>query len=180
MPLFAIETYGELNPHLSEEWLLTNGLGGFACGTVVGCNTRRYHGLLRATRPPVGRMMLLNRIGEVMVVDGKTDHTLEFSINQFSRTFHPRGEQYLRRFDLYDGYAQWVYNVQGVGIIKAVQFGWMENTVAIRYEIMPNGRQVELRLLPFVRMLDFHALRRGRQTLHESHGPRNAASAPGR
>jgi len=175
MPLFAIETYGELNPHLSEEWLLTNGLGGFACGTVLGCNTRRYHGLLcAATLPPVGRMMLLSRVGEVMVVDGKTDHTLEFSVNQFSQTFHPRGEQYLQRFELFDGYAQWVYNVEGVGIIKKVQLGWMQNAAAIRYEIAPNGRHVELRLLPFVRMLDFHALRRGKTTFAESHDDRAA------
>jgi len=175
MPLFAIETYGELQPHLAEEWLLTNGLGGFACGTVVGCNTRRYHGLLcAATLPPVGRVMMLNRVGEVMVVDGKADHTLEFSINQFSQTFHPRGEQYLERFELFDGYAQWVYNVEGVGINKTIQLGWRQNTAAIRYEINPNGRQVELRLLPFVRMLDFHALRRGKTAFVETHGERVA------
>src|SRR5207253_2880540 len=59
-PLYSIETYGELNPYIGYEWLLTNGLGGFASSTVVGCNTRRYHGLLcAATTPPVGRVMTL-------------------------------------------------------------------------------------------------------------------------
>src|SRR5947209_18333118 len=44
--LYSLEPYGELNPYVSYEWLLTNGLGGFAFSSVVGCNTRRYHGLL--------------------------------------------------------------------------------------------------------------------------------------
>ena len=54
MPLFSIDTFGQLEPFLHQEWLLTNGLGGFAMGTVVNCNTRRYHGrLVAATNPPV-------------------------------------------------------------------------------------------------------------------------------
>ena len=44
MPLYEIATNGQLEPHLRQEWLLTNGMGGFAASTVVGCNTRRYHG----------------------------------------------------------------------------------------------------------------------------------------
>src|ERR1044071_7935332 len=71
MSLYTVETYGRLQPHLAQEWLLTNGQGGFAMGTVVGCNTRRYHGVLcAATLPPVGRTMALNRIGGVLCLDG--------------------------------------------------------------------------------------------------------------
>ena len=100
MALYSIETYGELQPHIQEEWLISNGLGGYAAGTVVGCNTRRYHGLLcAAMMPPVGRIMLLNRLGEIIRLDGKEDRLLEFSVNQFGEIFHPRGDKYLRRFD---------------------------------------------------------------------------------
>src|SRR3954471_16285348 len=81
---YAIDTGGRMEPHLAQEWLLTNGLGGFASSTVVGCNTRRYHGLLvAATLPPVGRVMALNRVGEILRVEGD-DRLLEFSVNQFS------------------------------------------------------------------------------------------------
>src|SRR5205814_6677391 len=74
MSLYSIETYGELQPHLRHEWLLTNGLGSFASGTFIGCNTRRYHGLLcAATTPPVGRVMTLNRVAEIIRLDGKSD-----------------------------------------------------------------------------------------------------------
>ena len=97
MPLYSIETYGELHPHLEQEWLLTNGLGGFASGTVVGCNTRRYHGLLcGATLPPVGRILMLNRLGEILRIQPREDEPLELSINQFGDQFHPRGDRFLR------------------------------------------------------------------------------------
>src|SRR5512135_1834547 len=55
----------ESDPHLSEEWLVTNGLGGYASGTVTGAITRRYHGLLIAALPnPLGRIMMLNGLSE--------------------------------------------------------------------------------------------------------------------
>ena len=99
-PLYTIDTYGELLPYVHREWLLTNGLGSFSMGTMVGCNTRRYHGLLcAASTPPVGRVMAVNRVGEILLLDGQTDRMLEFSVNQFHGNVHPRGDRYLRRFD---------------------------------------------------------------------------------
>jgi len=57
---------------LSREWLETNGLGGFASSTVIGLNTRRYHGLLTAsTTPPTGRVLLLSKLEETVVIDGQ-------------------------------------------------------------------------------------------------------------
>ena len=82
--MFTIETSGELQPGLSQEWLLTNGTGAFSSSTIVGCNTRRYHGLLcAATAPPVGRIIALSRIGELLKLDG-SDVTHELSVNQFA------------------------------------------------------------------------------------------------
>ena len=55
-----------------REWLETNGIGGFASSTITGLNTRRYHGLLvAATKPPVGRMALLAKLEEALIIDGK-------------------------------------------------------------------------------------------------------------
>jgi predicted glycogen debranching enzyme len=174
MSLYAIETYGELRPHLEEEWLITNGLGGYAAGTVVGCNTRRYHGLLcAATIPPVGRVMLLSRLGEILCLDGKNDQLLEFSINQFSDRFHPRGERYLRHFELDEGLCKWEYDVEGIRVVKEVMMPWMKNAVGVRYSIASPGHGLELFLLPFVRLLDFHQLRRGKTEIEESRGANN-------
>lgn len=161
--MYRIETGGLLHPHLSREWLLTNGLGAFASSTVIGCNTRRYHGLLcAAITPPVGRMMMLNRIGEIVLLDGNHEHPCELSINQFSDgVLHPRGERHLVRFEV-DDIARFIYEIDGVRIVKEVQLLWMRNVVGIRYTVTPDRpRRVELQLLPFVSMRDFHHCRRG-------------------
>src|SRR3954467_8334295 len=115
MSLYAIHTFGQLDPFLRREWLLTNGLGGYASGTVVGCNIRRYHGLLvAATTPPVGRMLALNRIGETIILDGDRNRLHELGVNQFQGAVHPRGERYLKSFRLWET-ARWEYEVDGVG-----------------------------------------------------------------
>ncbi len=165
-----------LHPHLEEEWLITNGIGGFASGTVVGCNTRRYHGLLCAAMvPPVGRVMMLNRLGEIVRVRSGEEVTAELSVNQFGDTFHPRGDRYLRRFDLEVDLARWEYEVGGIRIVKEIQMPWRNNTVGIRYTVEPGDGDVEISLLPFVRMMDFHALRHEKDTFDESHGPRSCS-----
>ncbi len=164
MPLFSIETYGEMEPHLHQEWLLSNGMGGFAASTVVGCNTRRYHGLLcSATLPPVGRIMALNRVQEILLLDGEASHPLEFSVNQFRNVFHPRGDRYLRRFMLDDAVASWEYEVEGIRVLKELQLIWQRNVCGVRYtvEAVRPDRKVQLQLLPMTGLRDFHAERHG-------------------
>ena len=164
-PLYSIETYGELNPYVGFEWLLTNGLGGYASSTLVGCNSRRYHGLLiAATTPPVGRLTSVNRIGEILTVDGRQDRLLEFSVNQFRNNFHPRGDQYLRRFQL-GNCARFEYEIEGVKVVKEVLVCWQRNITGVRYTVdagtdsAGKPRQARLQLLPFVSLRDFHSLR---------------------
>src|SRR3954468_22929746 len=151
MALYAIDTFGHLEPFLRREWLLTNGLGGYASGTVVGCNIRKYHGLLvAATIPPVGRVNTLSRLGEVVILDGDVEAPLELAVNQFRDNFYPRGERYLRRFELRDT-AKWIYDVNEVRITKELQLPWLKNVAAVRYtiETATAGRHVELRVGAF-------------------------------
>src|SRR5690349_25074926 len=86
------------NPDIAgrREWLETNGIGGFASSTIVGMNTRRYHGLLvAATQPPVGRMVLLSKVEETLVVDRRP---FELSCNRYPGVIHPRGDLFLKQF----------------------------------------------------------------------------------
>src|SRR3954463_14014407 len=108
--LYTIQTRGELEPHLSQEYLLTKGMGAFSSSTVAGCNTRRYHGLLcAATHPPLGRMITLSRVGEILYLDRQADRVHELSVNVFAGgNIHPKGYQYLERFDLAQA-ARWTY-----------------------------------------------------------------------
>jgi predicted glycogen debranching enzyme len=158
MPLYSIETQGQLQPFLAREWLLTNGLGSFTSSTIVGCNTRRYHGLLvAATNPPVGRMMALSRLGEL--IQRPNQPMLELSVNQFADRFHPRGEQYLRRFELGDS-AIFYYDAEGTKVTKEVLLLWQRNVVAVRYRVEPaDFKPLQFTLVPFLAMRDFHALR---------------------
>lgn len=165
MPLYTIETGGRFEPHVKQEWLLTNGLGGFASSTVVGCNTRRYHGLLvAATLPPVGRVMALNRVGEILYLDGNQEQLHELSVNYFRQSIHPRGDRFLRKFELNDA-ARWEYEVEGVRVVKELQLPWLKNVAILRYTIDPGWhRRVRFDLLPFVTLRDFHAERRAAGT----------------
>src|SRR5262245_39153246 len=132
MALYSIETQGELHPFVQQEWLLTNGMGAFASSSVVGCNTRRYHGILcAATLPPLGRIMALNRVGELLYIDGKHD-PIELSVNRFGHAIHPRGDRYLRRFEL-DRVARWEYAAEGIKLIKELLLVRCQNVAGLRY-----------------------------------------------
>jgi glycogen debranching enzyme len=161
--LYSIQTHGQLQPHLAQEYLLTNGIGAFSSSSVVGCNTRRYHGLLcAATHPPLGRMIALSRVGEILYLDGQTDRMLELAVNVFEGgNIHPRGDRYLRTFELGQA-VKWTYDVEGVEVVKELQLVWGQNVAGLRYTIRPKGpRVVRFELMPFVAMRDFHSLRRG-------------------
>src|SRR5438094_7546522 len=87
---------GDLDAALQREWLETNGIGGFASSTIAGLNTRRYHGLLvAATKPPVGRMVLLSKIEETLVIGGRR---VDLSVNRYPGVVHPQGHMHLKQF----------------------------------------------------------------------------------
>src|SRR5947208_9009158 len=95
---FGAEVCADVERASQLEWLETNGVGGFASSSILGLNTRRYHGLLTAaTQPPVGRMLMLSKVEETLVVGGRR---FELSANRYPGTVYPRGFEYLREFRL--------------------------------------------------------------------------------
>ena len=146
-----------------REWLETNGLGGFASSTITGLNTRRYHGLLvAATRPPVGRMVLLSKIEETLVVDGRR---VELSSNRYPGVVHPQGYRSLKEFRR-DPFPVWVYEAQGVLLEKSVFMIHGENSTVVHYELrVPQGVKpgtCTLELRPLIAFRDYHS------TTHEN------------
>ena len=107
-----------LYPRASRlEWLLTNGTGGFAMGTVAGSNTRRYHGLLVASlHPPVARVVTLARLEETVLTP---QGPVPLSVNQYPNTLHPEGHTRLVRFSLEEG-PVWTWSVGGVEVERRV------------------------------------------------------------
>src|SRR2546428_10206109 len=110
---FKPEICRDLDAALRREWLETNGLGGFASSTIVGLNTRRYHGLLvAATKPPVGRMVLLSKMEETIVIDGRR---FELSCNRYPGVVHPQGHLRMKHYRQ-DPLPGFVYSVEGLEI----------------------------------------------------------------
>ncbi|MBC7785225.1 MAG: glycogen debranching enzyme family protein [Burkholderiales bacterium] len=159
MAVYSFETYGELQPWIGREWLQTNGTGAFSSSTVVGANTRRYHGLLvGATLPPVGRIVALSRINESVHREGSS---IELGVAQFRDVIVPHGEQFLGRFQ-HGISTRFEYDAEDVHVAKEVLLCHGRNVVGVRYEINPGiaAAAVEFRLQPFVGLRDFHSLLR--------------------
>lgn len=129
---FEREQWSDPEVALRREWLETNGLGGFASSTIIGMNTRRYHGLLvAATKPPVGRLVLLSKLEETLSIDGKR---FELSANRYPGLIHPHGFHYLRQFRL-DPFPVFTYEAEGLEFEKSVFMIHAENSTVIRYEL---------------------------------------------
>ena len=101
---------GDLDQALLREWLVTNGLGGFGAGTIAGCQTRRYHGLLvAAEKPPVGRTMRLVDL-DVMAELGGRHH--ELGCHEYADgTVHPTGHRLIESFVLDGTVPTWTYAI---------------------------------------------------------------------
>jgi predicted glycogen debranching enzyme len=136
------------------EWLETNGLGGYSSASVAGANTRRYHGVLvAATKPPVGRMVVLSKLEETLVVK---DQRFELSSNQYPGAIYPQGHKFLKRFTR-NLFPEFIYEAGDVEIKKTVAAIYGENTVVILYEVLQAKGNVTLELLPLASCKDYHS-----------------------
>ena len=119
-----------------REWLLTNGIGGYAMGTPTGINTRRYHGLLvAAIDPPSERMVLLGAIDASVKGKGQS---FEISANQYPASVHPEGWRFLTKF--YAGkHAEWTFEAGSLKIVRRLVLHQGENACTIEYENVGNA-----------------------------------------
>lgn len=135
---------------LSREWLVTNGLGGFASSSVAGVATRRYHGMLISALPtPLGRSVMLNHLIElVRLGDGK--RFLIGGQERASGELELPGAIHLTRFSLEDGLPVWRYELEGAVLEKRILMPHMQNSVYINYRLVHGEQSVRLKLRPSV------------------------------
>jgi predicted glycogen debranching enzyme len=120
---------------LAREWLVTNGLGGYASGTVAGVATRRYHALLVAALPaPLGRMVTLCQVWERLFLPGGRVVQLG-GVERVGHQPDLPGAGYLREFRLEAGLPVWTYEVEGLRLVKRVVMPHLQNAVHVLYQI---------------------------------------------
>jgi predicted glycogen debranching enzyme len=153
------EACGDLATAERREWLCTNGLGGFASGTVAGLPTRRYHGLLvAALKPPLGRTVLGAHVHETVTYAGETRPLA--TGRWASGVVEPAGFHQLESFRLDGTSPVWTYACADALIDKRI---WMEpgaNTTYVRYSVVRARGPVALTLRVLVNHRDYHATTR--------------------
>lgn len=139
---------------LGLEWLVTNGLGGYASSTVLGVNTRKYHGLLvAALNSPVNRHVLLSKLDEEIQI-GK--ETCKLGINEFRDTFYPEPQGMLYEFIL-NPFPIFRYKAQGVMLQKTIFMPKGRNATVVDYNILNAGEnEATVRILPLVNFRHFY------------------------
>jgi predicted glycogen debranching enzyme len=154
---FGREICGDLAAAESREWLVTNGIGGYASGTVAGSETRRYHGLLvAALRPPLGRTQLVSSIDEIVHYAGA-----DFSLATHrwaSGAVDPKGFLLLEDFRLEGLTPVWTYAPADALLEKRLWMRQGENTTYIQYTLLRGSSSLEMELKALVNYRDFHSL----------------------
>jgi predicted glycogen debranching enzyme len=153
---FGREICGNLSDAEAREWLVTNGIGGFASGTVSGGITRRYHGLLiAALQPPLGRNQLVTALDEIVCYCGST-YALA-THHWASGAIDPQGFLLLESFRLEGTIPVWTYALADALLEKRVWMKQGENTTFIHYSLSRASNTIEMDLKALVNYRDFHS-----------------------
>ena len=150
--------YSEINDKiknsLKRDWVITNGIGGFCSSTQIGCNTRRYHGLLVAPlTPPARRFLVLSKLDESIEINEK-------KYNLFTNIANgdmSEGFTYLTEFKK-EYIPIFTYKVNNVIVKKLICMQYGKNMVVVLYRIQNNGDAAKFNLAPVVNFRDFHTI----------------------
>ena len=141
-----------LEEGLKKEWLITNGIGGYSSSTIVGANTRKYHGLLVAPlMPPGNRQVILSKLDESIEIDGKS-YNLYTNV---CKDFISDGYKNLVSFEK-EYIPIFTYQVEDVSIKKFICMEHGKNTVSVFYYIKNGEKKSKLTLAPVVNFRGFH------------------------
>lgn len=138
---------------IKREWVITNGLGGYASSTILGVNTRKYHGLLVAPlNPPGSRNLILSKLDESIEIDGKSYGLF----TNMCKNYVSDGYKYLERFEK-EYIPIFTYKVEDVEIKKFICMEHGKNTVAVLYTIKNGDHTGKFTVAPIINFRDFHS-----------------------
>ena len=144
----------QLEKGLQKEWIITNGIGGFASSTIIGANTRKYHGLLVAPlTPPARRNLILSKLDESIEINGEKYNLF----TNICTNYISDGYKYLTEFEK-DYLPKFTYDVNGIKVTKTICMKYGENTVVVRYAVKNTDKKVKMTFAPIVNFRDFHTM----------------------
>lgn len=144
----------ELRDGITKEWLITNGIGGYASSSVLGINTRKYHGLLVASfTPPARRYVILSKVDESVEIENKKYNLY----SNMCRNYISEGYKYLESFEK-EYIPIFTYKVGKIKITKIICMEYGKNTVCILYKIKNDGPKAKFTVTPILNFRDFHTM----------------------
>lgn len=145
-----------LEKNLHKEWLIINGIGGYASSTVLGINTRKYHGLLiSALYPPGSRTVHLEKIDEDIIIDNQT---YRFGANEFKDAIYPKGFKFLKEFSICP-FPNFIYSNKVVEIKKTLFMPRKKNAIVLIYNITNKSQKsATVKLFPLINSRNFHKI----------------------
>ena len=139
---------------LTKEWIITNGIGGYSTSTIIGANTRKYHGLLIAPlTPPARRFLILSKLDESLQIN---DEKYDLYTN-IGKSYISHGYKYQEEFDK-DFLPVFTYKINDVEIKKIICMEYGKNTVGVYYKIKNGKNDAKLTLAPIINFKDFHTV----------------------
>lgn len=142
-----------LEEGIKKEWIVTNGIGGYASSTVIGINTRRYHGLLIAPLEAPGRRhLILSKLDESIQIDNKKYNLY----SNMCKNYISKGYEYEESFEK-EYVPIFTYKIDGVIVKKYICMEHGKNTVIVLYRVFNNKKNIKLTLAPVMNFRDFHS-----------------------
>ncbi|MGV8078154.1 MAG: amylo-alpha-1,6-glucosidase [Methanosarcina sp.] len=155
----GVESFPTYEHGIKKEWIIGNGLGGYASSTVIGAGTRTYHGLLvAAPENSPGRVLLLSSLDEELSLNGEV---YRLATHKYPGTVSPEGFNYLSKFILAP-FPMWVYQPDVFTVKKKVFMVHNSNTTCILYDIRSRKEGALLRIFPLTNSRSFHQTTRSR------------------
>ena len=144
----------DLKECIQKEWVITNGIGGFCSTTVLGTNTRRYHGLLVASLlPPAQRHVILSKLDESLEINGEKYNLY----TNMCENYVSDGYKHLYSFEK-DILPEYTFKINDIKVVKKISMIYGRNTVVVQYKIQNGKYPAKLTLAPIVNFRDFHTM----------------------
>lgn len=140
---------------LSKEWIITNGIGGYSSSTIIGANTRKYHGLLvAALTPPARRFMVLSKLDESIEIDEKKYNLYTNVCKEYISKGYKYQEEFMKEY-----VPVFKYKIENTEITKIICMEYGKNTVGVYYKIKNGKSKAKLTLAPIINFRDFHTMK---------------------